>query len=327
MKPFLSLCLLAIFAAACGDTVTGTGGNGTGGEGASGPGSGGNGAGSSFTEPRGVCGFDERVGRFSVEKQSDFGVVQGAVADGVVPTSIPEIVSDDGTCQLLKRRSLFCTPACVGAETCGEDGECVPYPRQISVGSVVINGLTKTTEMEPQEPGNTYFAPDADNPPYAVSSEIVLSAAGDEGHGPFTLFGVGSQPLAKSPTWALSEGQDLEIAWSAGSVAAAKIAVELTIDQHGTSPLSLLCVFDDTGTATVPTAVIDQLISSGVSGFPNGRIIRRTVDKVDIDVGCVELVVGSPLSATVDVVGFTPCNSPDDCTPPETCNLALELCE
>lgn len=335
MKLFLLIGSLSLVVLGCGDSGPATGGSpntGGGADGGAPPNEGGGGSQNTggvpnFTEPRGACTQAERVGRFSVEKQSDFGVVQGAVADGVVPASVPEIVTDDGTCQLLKRRNLFCTPACVGAETCGEDGECIPYPRQISVGTVDIDGLTKPTTMEPTQPGNTYFSPGADNPPFAVGSEITLSAAGDMGHGPFDLFGVGSEPLEETPIWSLEEGQDLEVTWEAGAVESAKITVDLTIDQHGTSPLSLACVFDDTGTGTVPSAIIDQLITSGVSGFPNGRIMRRTADKVDIDVGCVDLVVGSPVIAEVDVIGFTPCDSPDDCPPPQTCNLAIELCE
>ncbi len=334
MKLFLLLGSLTLVTLGCGDSGTivgGSPGNGGGGDGGAPPeGGGGNnntGGVPNFTEPRGACTQAERVGRFSIEKQSDFGVVQGAVADGVVPTSIPEIVTDDGVCQLLKRRNLSCTPACVGAETCGEDGECIDYPRQISVGTVVIDGLTKPTTIEPANPGNTYFAPGADNPPFAVGSEITLSASGDQGHGPFDLFGRGSEPLTETPIWSLEEGQDLAVTWAAGTTEGAQIAVELTIDQHGTSPLSLACVFDDTGSGTVPTAIIDQLITSGVSGFPNGRIMRRTADKVEIDVGCVDMLVGSPVIADVDVIGFTPCNSPDDCPPDQTCNLKIELCE
>ncbi len=328
----LASLFVVAFSSGCGDSVnTGggpAGGGGSGGDGAAGPGPGGGGSGGgTFTEPRGVCDHDVRVGRFTVEKQTDFGVVQGSVADGVVPTAVPEVVSDDGSCQLLLRKNLSCTPACVGAETCGEDGECIPYPRQISVGTVTISGLTKPAVMEPQVPGNTYFAPDAENPPYVDQSEIILSAAGSEDADAFKLFGIGSVPLEQSPTWVLAEGQDLAVTWEAAENSPARIAIELPIDQPGTSPLSLLCEFEDTGSATVPTAVIDQLITSGVSGFPNGRIIRRTADNVAIESGCVELLVGSPRLAMVSVAGFTPCNSPDDCPVGQMCNLAIELCE
>jgi hypothetical protein len=106
-----------------------------------------------------------------------------------------------------------------------------------------------------------------------------------------------------------------------------RVLIEMTIDQHGTSPLSLACDFPDTGSATIPASIIDQLINSGVTGFPNGRITRRTADHVDLDVGCVDLIVGSRLSASVAVAGYTPCNGPEDCPDDETCNVPLERCE
>jgi len=281
-----------------------------------------------FVAPRGPCGLEARVGSFAIEKQVQFGVVQGSIADGVVPTAIPRLALEEGACRLLERRTLACIPACVGAETCGEDGSCIPYPRQVSVGTVSIAGLTKETSMSPLQPGNTYFSPGADNPPYAVGSEIVLSASGDGERAPFSLFGLGSEPLAQAPSWQLVAGAGLDVSWSAPtSEVATTVLIELTIDQHGASPLTLSCELPDTGSAVIPSAIVNRMIDSGVSGFPNGRLMRRTVDHVDLDVGCVELVVGSPLAANVSVAGFTPCNTSADCPSGQTCNIALQRCE
>lgn len=281
------------------------------------------------SELRGACDVDKRVGRFSIERQKDFGVVTGTISEGVVPTSIPELIAEKNGCKVNKRRTLLCSPACIGAETCGEEGSCIPYPRQVSVGTITIAGLTMPTTMNPQKPGAVYFAPGADNPPFEVGSNIVLSAAGTDERAGFELFGIGSEPLEEGPTWLLEEGKDLAIEWPAPTDDAVPthISVELTIDQHGNSPLSLSCVLEDTGTGSIPAELIDHLINSGVSGFPNGRIARHTVDKVELDVGCVELVVGSAFSASVDVAGFTPCTKPADCPDGQTCNLDLERCE
>ena len=281
-----------------------------------------------FVAPRGPCALDARVGSFAIEKQAQFGVVQGSVTDGVVPTAIPRLALEDGACRLLERRTLACIPACVGAETCGEDGACIPYPRQVSVGTVVITGLTKETTMSPLQPGNTYFAPGADNPPYAVGSEIALTAAGGGELATFSLFGLGSEPLLQPPSWQLVAGRDFDVTWPAPtSDVASTVLIELTIDQHGASPLTLSCEFPDTGSAVIPSGIIDRMIDSGVSGFPNGRLMRRTTDHVDLHVGCVELVVGSPLAADVSVAGFTPCNTSAECPSGQTCNVALQRCE
>lgn len=281
-----------------------------------------------FVAPRGPCALDARVGSFAIEKQTQFGVVQGSVADGVVPTAVPRLALEDGACRLLERRTLACIPACVGAQTCGEDGTCIPYPRQVSVGTVVITGLTKATTMSPLQPGNTYFSPGADNPPYAVGSEIALTAGGEGNLGAFSLFGLGSEPLLQPPSWQLVAGQDFEVTWPApASGVATTVLIELTIDQHGASPLTLSCELPDTGSAVIPSGIVDSMVDSGVSGFPNGRLMRRTTDHVDLDVGCVELVVGSPLAANVSVAGFTPCNTSADCPSGQTCNVALQRCE
>ncbi len=276
-------------------------------------------------EPRGACATGKRTGRFSVEKQKDFGVVQGTILDGVVPTSIPELVSEQDGCKLFRRRNLSCSPACVSSETCGETGKCIPYPAQISVGGVLIEGLTKPVKMDPQRPGAVYFAPGQDNPPFVSDARVGLKASGADQVAPFELFGRGSDPLPEAPTWVLEQGKALELAWPAGSDVTT-VSVELTIDQHGSTPLSLACELPDNGSAQVPSTLIDDLIGSGVSGFPNGRIQRRTVDHVDSALGCVELSVGSVLAARVRVAGFTPCKSNQDCPSGTTCDPVQERC-
>jgi hypothetical protein len=156
----------------------------------------------------------------------------------------------------------------------------------------------------------------------------VLSASGAGQLAPFQLFGRGSEPLVDAPSWQLESGQDLSIEWPApASGVETTVLVELTIDQHGASPLSLSCEFPDTGSAAVPAALIDRMIDSGVSGFPNGRITRRTADHVEVGAGCVDLLVGSPLAASISLAGYTPCNDADDCPSGQGCNLVLERCE
>lgn len=277
---------------------------------------------------RGECDIGARVGRFSVEGQSDFGVVQGAVFEGVVPTAIPSLLSEAGPCRLLERRNLVCTPACVGSTTCGEDGACIPYPRQLSVGDVTISGLTQPTNLSPQDPGNGYFAPGADNPPFPVGSEVTLTAEGEGGRAGFELKGFGSPPLGAKPSWLIERSKSLSVLWENGDPGArTRVTVELSVDQHGISPLTLACEFEDSGTASIPASMVDELLDSGVSGFPNGRIFRRTADRVLLDLGCVDLLVGSPLAADVTVAGVVPCKKVADCPTGQTCNVMQERCE
>lgn len=285
--------------------------------------SGGSGAGA--PSARGSCAIDKRLGRFAVESQKDFGVVQGAVLDGVVPAAIPELVAERDGCKLWRRRNLACSPACVSDETCGEAGKCIPYPRQTSVGEVVIEGLTRGVTMAPQMPGAVYFAPGQDNPPFAPSATVRLAASGSTMFGAFELFGRGSEPLLEEPTWVLEQGKALELSWPPGTELTS-IFVELTIDQHGSSPLSLVCELPDTGKGSVSAELVEQVIESGVSGFPNGRLQRRTVDHVDSQQGCIELSVGSARAAKVRVAGFTPCKTDAECPSGLTCDVTQERC-
>ena len=59
------------------------------------------------------------------------------------------------------------------------------------------------------------------------------------------------------------------------------------------------------------------------------RTIRHVTYHLGVleELGCVELVVGSPLAANVSVSGFTPCNTTAECPSGQVCNVALQRCE
>jgi hypothetical protein len=344
-----SSIFVVLFALACSSPSTGEGegeaaegegegegeeGEGEEGEGEEGEGEEGEGEPALLPDPttvelNGRCPDATRVGQFTVEAQERFGVVQGSVNDGIVPTSVPDIVSDDGSCRLLRRRTLSCNPVCQAGQTCGDDGNCIPFPRQQSVGTVTIEGLVAAVSMEPRVPGNGYFAPSANNPPYVVDETVRLTAAGADGQTGFVLHGVGGEPLTEAPNWVLAAGQPFALTWPApvGPINRSSVQVEMTIDQHGLSPLSLRCTFPDTGAATIASATIDQLINSGVTGFPNGKLTRLTADSVDGSDGCIELLVGSPIAPNVSVAGETPCNSTADCPDGQICDVPNQRCD
>jgi hypothetical protein len=144
-----------------------------------------------------------------------------------------------------------------------------------------------------------------------------------------TLHGVGVEPISigTETTWTIFEGQDLPITWnSAGASLQSRIYVKLNIDQHGTTPVTMFCDLPDTGSANLPSSLVDTLINFGVTGFPNATISRRTVDSVQIDAGCMELAVSSPTQPDVRVDGFIPCNGPPDCPPPQVCDSVTFIC-
>jgi hypothetical protein len=279
-------------------------------------------------ELRGSCALEERFGAFLVEVQEDFSFVDGSIADGVIPITILEEVQSLGTCKLLKRNNPFCTPPCAPGETCDHDGSCIPFPEPQDLGTVTVTGLAAEAILDPLQPGNSYFLTTLPHPAFQGGKAIELTST-DGFFGPLELYGVGVDDLTLGEVdWEIAEGADLALTWPAPSTAGvpAHVNVIVNIDQHGNSPVILTCDFPDTGTAAVPAELIDALLSSGVSGYPNGRIARRTVDSMAVGAGCMELVVSSPRTPDVRVIGHTPCKSDGDCPDGEACNVAMETC-
>ena len=282
-------------------------------------------------ELAGDCPLEERVGGFQVSIYEDYSLVQGAVADAVVPIAVLEQVANEGECRLLRRNNPHCDPACASGFTCDFDGECIDYPANQDLGSVKLLGLDQVVVMDPVQPGNSYFDTSLPHPAFSQGQLIELRAT--EGwSGAWDLHGVGSEILVPgSLEWVISGGEDLQVTWQAPPEGArSHLQLKLNIDQHGTSPVSVLCELEDDGQGSVPGSLIQALVAYGVSGFPSASLSRRTVDQVRLELaegGCFDLVVDTPVHIDVDVLGFTPCKDSDDCPDDQTCNLELEICQ
>ena len=277
----------------------------------------------------GECELAERFGRFAVEALPGYTAVQGQVSDGVVPVTVLEEVLDEGGCRLMRRNLLVCEPGCEPGFTCDQNEECIPYPVGQDAGTVGVVGLVDDVSMEPVEPGFNYFFTSLPEQAIVPGETVRLRASGATVEA-FELWGVGIEALAlpDDALWEIEEGQPLQLTWPAAAEGARSQAyLTLNIDLHGISPARVFCEFPDTGSAEVPASVIDGLVGSGVSGFPQGTLTRRTVDSADVGEGCVEFAVASPRVVEVDVVGFIPCNPQTPCPDGMECNLALEICE
>ncbi len=279
-------------------------------------------------ELTGPCAMDELAGRFRVERQEQFPVIDGSVADGVVPVTVLEELDVVGPCRLLRRNNPFCDPSCDPGFTCDYDGSCIPFPENQDVGTVTVRGLASALEMEPVQPGNRYFDTSLSDPLFSPGDEIIVEAAGGDLPG-FVLEGVGSDvlELPEDTTIVIDQGEMILVEWPAPTTTTpATVQLELTIDQHGNSPVRIECELADTGTAQLPAAVADALLTAGVSGYPNAVLSRRTVDSEPVGDLCVELVVGSPRSPDVRVAGHTPCDDTDDCPDGLACDIPTNTC-
>jgi hypothetical protein len=278
---------------------------------------------------RGPCPAERRFGGFKVESNETEGytAVDGVVRDGVAPGSVPEVAGTEGDCRLFRARRLVCDPPCSAGTTCGADGACVPQPLGQDMGPVVLRGLVAPLELLPLQPGNTYFFTRLPHPGFTVGRVVHLSNT--PGFlGPLSLFGVGVEPItALDAEWTLVAGAGLTLRWQPPAADfGARVWVEVNIDQHGRSPLTLVCDLPDTGSADLPVAATDALIAAGVTGFPSGRLTRRTVDSSEDAGRCVEFAVTSVRPVPVRVEGHIPCARDADCPVPQTCDLPIQQC-
>jgi hypothetical protein len=292
---------------------------GSGSEGASGDGSG------SFSYSE--CEPGTKVGSFVIDLAPDYeGVPQftsitGSVSDGPAPSGVPEVVAEDGDCRLLRSRFFDCDPVCTALETCGPTG-CAEFPEQRSVGDVTISGLVVPMTMSPTG-RNSYSNPTSANlphPGFEPETELVLNAVGDTTSG-FELYGWGVSPM--SVPGALPQvrrDQPTQIRWDAPpDPGPAMVYVALHLDNHGSSSARVECLTVDDGELDIDASLGNQLVEQGLSGFPSLTLHRRTVDRTDIEPGCVEFVVGSELVIDVEVEGLVNCASNDDCPDDQQC--------
>jgi hypothetical protein len=278
----------------------------------------------------GTCADDVHWGAFTVDSSSRFGSASGSVRDGVVPDTVLTRVTDSGSCTIWRRENPYCDGGCETGYVCGLDGECVPYPVGQDVGTVTIDGLVQPVAMTPVAPGNTYFDTTLPNPPWSEPGLLVEMRIAGGVYESAVLHG--ETPAKLTPTaseWVVTSGEPLAVAWDAPAGAVnTQVTLSMSIDQHGVTPSSLRCTFEDTGSAEVPADILGQLMGYGITGFPAGSLVRRSADKADIGEGCVDLVVSSTwLPAKVTITGYTPCNFDEDCPDGQTCNEALQRCE
>jgi hypothetical protein len=182
--------------------------------------------------------------------------------------------------------------------------------------------------LEPKPPNNSYFDTKAPHP--LMEGEAVVHLTSTDGWaGKMELYGLSSPPLVLiAPNWTLAKGETLTFTWEpAADDTRTHVHMILNIDQHGLSPVVAECEFPDTGSATVPSSMIDTLMEYGISGFPNARVSRRTADKIAVSQGCIDFVVAHPREPAITISGHYPCKVQAECPPPLICNVPIETCQ
>jgi len=252
------------------------------------------------------------VGRFEVFNDPMGSWVTGVVHDVVSAYDlILQSKETEGPCTLwMGLNPNFCDPQCISGEECHEDGICHPAPQRQSIGVVTLDGLKEPLEIEANVSLEYKFW-NFTGAPYEVGSDITLTASGDVIEG-FSATGIGVPPLVINDLeWVVSPGQALTLEWEPIE-GPWEIWFQLSVDQHGLTPVTLKCTLEDTGSHTVSAAMMDLLITYGASGAAKGRIHRRTIDSAQVAEGCVELEVFTWQQASPKCVDC-PCTTPGLC--------------
>ena len=281
--------------------------------------------------PYAPCAPEAGVGEFSIDLGPDFTSAQGKVLDAVMTDQLPVVQMREGDCQLLTLPTHLCDPACpVATQTCGAGNQCVALPSPRDVGTVTLSGLLLPVEMSPNAITGNYHPNGGPlpYPAYRAGAGLRLHASGGD-YGAFELGGWGVSALElTTDRVAVESGAATQLSWKVpNEVGPARVQASLHLDNHGSSNAWIECDVADEGTAEIPATLIDALLGLGRSGFPTVALTRRTATSTGMDLGCVQMLVTSTVTAGVSLAGLTSCNDSSMCPSGQTCRPLARYCE
>jgi hypothetical protein len=282
-----------------------------------------------------------RVGTFEIElvpPNADTPgrtTVVGVVYDGPSPENVVwETAMMAGDCKLLTPRVPFCATPCGSGAACVEDDTCAPYPTKQGVGTVHVAGLSITAggtgggfDMTPI--ANSYSTPGSVTiayPGFAEGDDVSIAASGADAACAFDITARGIPPLAVTTSQpALAQSTALQLAWTApADTAAATVEIKLDISHHGGTKGMIECEADDTGSLTIPAALVAELLDLGVAGYPTIVVTRASTGSTTTAAGRVDLVVSSQVERAVLVDGLVSCTDDASCPDGQTCQPDLK---
>jgi len=284
-----------------------------------------------------MCAADVRVGQFALElKPGENGAppyaqVSGLVRDGVDPKDVWQQVAHQGSCQVLIGPVANCMPACALGSVC-RAGACVAAPVARPLGVATMTGLLVPLMMTPNDKTASYYGPIPSGtafPPYTIGAAIGLDTAGGD-YSPLSFAVSGIEPMAVPDGQSLAltttkPNAPLVVRWTtAGSGGTGRVWLSFDLAHHAGIAAKLICDVSDTGSASVPGALLDDLAKRGTGGFPELTITRASVDTGSIPPGCVDFSVSSTIPKQLSVEGVTSCTEDADCKQPQTCLASLK---
>ena len=277
-------------------------------------------------ELSGMCALDgsTRVGGFEVAHWESFSTVTGNVANGLLPTTVlfPREISGD--CQLFQKEYPFCDPGCEAGQVCDHNGECIPYPTNQGLGTATVSGITENVVME-ADGSNYYWDTQLSFPMFDAGDPIKLQTSGGD-IAAFSLRSLGVEFLTfDNYDWVIRSKEDLKLSWTP-SKSPSRILIDLNVDQHGNSPVSMVCDTADDGEISIDAGMLETLLMYGVSGFATATARRYVADSAMLDPGCVELLTYHHVEGNLSVDGHQPCFSDADCPDGQVCDVPINTC-
>jgi hypothetical protein len=227
---------------------------------------------------------------------------------------------------------------------CVDTDVCQRFPNKVSAGDVTVTGVADSkgnTSLHLKNLANSYQIPDGTTlgyPGFAEGDRIDITATGgDTPH--FELSAKGVAPLSftreayelnKDPTSdSPTQYQAFEIEWDAPTAEIdTEVHLEFDISHHGGTVGYLACEVQDTGSLTVSSGLISQLIElGGIGGFPELSVERTTTSSVEVGESELELEVTSAKEFILKIDGYASCLSDSDCGDGQACNRTIKLCQ
>ena len=271
----LALLLLLV---ACGGDDDGAGDGGDGGDADGAPEADGGGGGGDGPRDRVEGDLSVYEGRFGEgETANDWSYLLASFVDPRPRYMTLEMES--GACRMWSYQPGGCGE-CTGL--CDAEGECVPFPTQLSAGVVTFAGMNGgEVEMEPTEYG--YFLDTAIPPDlFGADSEVTVSAAGGADVDAFSLTAGGVDPIGidlvaqgegeNQDTLRLEDGANLTLSWEpARPGTRVRLEINSNNQGHGLPVDSMIeCEADDDGSLTVPRAMIEAFPDKGYQNICAG---------------------------------------------------------
>ncbi len=218
-----------------------------------------------------------------------------------------DVTATDGPCVLMTSPAPNCPDYCLDGTICKGD-TCVPWAKPAPAGTMTIDGLkVGSLTMTMSDYDGMYYT---DNQPYDLfdlGSMVTVTTTGADIPA-FSADVAGVTPLEtgweKGFVLDLQSGTDKVVEWTAGAPGEfVRLVVKSSNSCHG-CPLhaQLVCDLADTGSLTIPAALIDQLptiyaaeICAG-HDCPMSYIERRSCTSIDLPGAPAHLCVTSRTS-------------------------------